>query len=175
MNNPVIDAILSRRSVRKYTAQKPSEKDVETLLHAAMSAPSGVNRQPWEFVIVDDPQLLASLAEALPYAKMTAEAPVAILACGNKERFLDGADSTLWVEDLAAASENLQLAAHALGLGSVWTAVYPHSDRMEAVALLLHLPDSFVPYSLMPVGYPADSHEPVEKWHPDRVHRNAFG
>lgn len=119
-----------------------------------MSAPTGVNKQPWEFIVVDDPELLTKLAEALPYAKMTAQAPVAIVVCGNKDRFLDGVDNVLWEQDLSAASENILLSAHAIGLGGVWTCIYPHEERIVSVKTILNLPDSLIPFNLIPVGYP---------------------
>ena len=142
------------------------------LLHAAMSAPSGVNRQPWKFILVDDKKLLESLAEALPYAKMAAMAPMAIVPCGDSDRFLEGIDSELWVQDLSAASENILLAAHALGLGGVWTCLYPHSDRMEAVRKILNVPDKLIPFNLIPIGHPYKHTEPMDKWNPERIDHN---
>ena len=162
--------ILRRVSVRRYADRPVDDEQVSALLHAAMSAPSGVNRQPWEFIVVDDPSLLTRMADALPYAKMAAEAPMAIVICGNRERFLEGVDGVLWEQDLSAASENLLLAAHALGLGGVWTCLYPHEDRMASVKSILDLQDSFVPFNLIPVGYPLADHAPMDKWHPERVH-----
>lgn len=162
--------ILGRVSVRRYADRPVDDEQVSALLHAAMSAPSGVNRQPWEFIVVDDPSLLTRMANALPYAKMAAEAPMAIVICGNRERFLEGVDGVLWEQDLSAASENLLLAAHALGLGGVWTCLYPHEDRMASVKSILDLPDAFVPFNLIPVGYPLADHAPMDKWHPERVH-----
>ncbi len=164
--------ILNRVSVRRYLDKPLTDGQLTAILHAAMSAPTGVNRQPWEFVVVNDPKLLAELADALPYAKMTAHAPAAIAVCGNKERLLEGDDSVLWEQDLSAASENILLAAHALGLGGVWTCLFPHSDRMEAVGRILNLPEQFIPFNLIPIGYPDRDHQPMDKWHPDRVHLN---
>ncbi len=172
--NPVIENILTRRSVRRFTDAPVSDADRELILRAAMSAPSGVNRQPWEFVVIDDKEVLTKLADSLPYAKMVADAPMAIVVCGNSDRFLEGDDATLWVQDLSAVSENILLAAHALGLGGVWTCVYPHEDRMAPVSSILSLPDSVLPFSLIPVGHPADSHKPMDKWHPDRIHLNRY-
>lgn len=170
--NNAYKSILSRVSVRLYADKPVSSEQVSAILHAAVSAPSGVNKQPWEFIVVDDPKLLTQLAEALPYAKMTARAPVAIVVCGNKDRFLDGVDDALWVQDLSAASENILLAAHAIGLGGVWTCIYPHDERMAPVRTILHLPDNFIPFNLIPIGYPEKEHAPMEKWHPERVHQN---
>lgn len=145
---------------------------MNAILHAAMSAPSGVNKQPWEFIVVDDSVLLNQLAEALPYAKMAANAPMAIVICGNKERTLPGVDDNLWEQDCSAASENILLAAHALGLGGVWTCLYPHTDRMDATREILNIGENLIPFNLIPIGHPEKDHEPMDKWHPDRIHFN---
>lgn len=171
-NNDAYMNIIRRVSVRRYQDKSVTSEQVSAILHAAMSAPSGVNKQPWEFIVVDDPALLGQLAEALPYAKMTASAPVAVVVCGNKERFLDGVDDILWEQDLSAASENILLAAHAIGLGGVWTCIYPHEERMAPVRSILNLPDNMIPFNLIPIGYPMTDHAPMNKWHPDRVHQN---
>ena len=164
--------IIRRVSVRRYSDKPISSGQVSAILYAAMSAPSGVNKQPWEFIVVNDHELLSRLADALPYAKMTAHAPVAIVVCGNKDRFLDGVDDALWEQDLSAASENILLAAHAIGLGGVWTCIYPHEERMAPVRSILNLPDNIVPFNLIPIGHPLADHTPMDKWHPDRVHQN---
>lgn len=164
--------IIRRVSVRRYSDKPVSSGQVSAILHAGMSAPSGVNKQPWEFVVVDDPELLRQLADALPYAKMTAQAPVAIVVCGNKDRFLPGVDDVLWEQDLSAASENILLAAHAIGLGGVWTCIYPHEERMAPVKSILNLPDNMIPFNLIPIGQPLTDHAPMNKWHPERVHQN---
>lgn len=173
-DNPVYDCIISRTSIRKYTSEQVPEEYINALLHAGMSAPTGVNRQPWEFIVINDKDTLKKLANALPYAKMTAEAPLAIVICGNRNRFLEGEDSTLWVQDLSAASENILLTAHAFGLGGVWTCLYPHGDRMKAVSDILDIPKDIIPFNLIPVGFPATEHKPIDKWHTDRVHYNMY-
>lgn len=166
-----LEGILGRTSIRQYTDAPVSDKEIEELMRAAMSAPTGVNKQPWEFAVVTDRKLLEQLADALPYAKMVKHAPAAIVVCGNKERFLDGDDSTLWVQDISAASENILVAAHILRLGAVWTALYPHSDRMSAVSKILNLPSEFVPFNVIPVGHPTGEPKPHDKFHPERIHR----
>ncbi len=172
--NAAYDNIITRTSIRNFTDQSISDEIKSALLHAGMCAPSGVNKQPWEFILIDDKKILKELSESLPYAKMTAQAPMAIAVCGNSERFLDGDDSTLWVQDLAAASENILLAAHAFGLGAVWTCLYPHDDRMSAACRILNIPEGIIPFCLIPVGYPAKNHAPIDKWHSDRIHNNSF-
>lgn len=173
-NNEAYKNIVTRTSIRTFTDQPVSDDLKSALLHAGMAAPSGVNKQPWEFILIDDKDILNALADSLPYAKMTAKAPMAIAVCANSDRFLDDEDSTLWIQDLAAAAENILLAAHALGLGAVWTCLYPHSDRMDAASRILRLPEGIIPFCLIPVGYPSKQHSPIDKWHEDRVHRNAF-
>lgn len=162
--------ILSRVSVRRYTDVPVTDEEITAILHAAMSAPSAVNRQPWEFFVVDDPELLKRLADALPYAKMASQAPLAIVVCGSKDRFLEGVDDVLWEQDLSAASENILLAAHAIGLGGVWTCLYPHEERIAPVRAILNIPDRLIPFNLIPVGHPEHDHAPMDKWHPDRIH-----
>ncbi|MDE7154293.1 MAG: nitroreductase family protein [Muribaculaceae bacterium] len=166
--------IVERTSIRRYTSEPVTELHKLALINAAMSAPTGVNKQPWEFFVVDDPDLLKQLAAGLPYAKMAAQAPIAIVVCGNTERFLDGDDSTLWEQDLSAASENILLAANALGLGGVWTCLYPHPDRVATVRRILNLNDNLIPFNLIPVGHPAAPSHPMDKWHPERVHHNGI-
>jgi len=166
--------IIRRVSVRRYSDKPVSSEQISAILHAAMSAPTGVNKQPWEFVVVDDPELLKQLADALPYAKMAAQAPVAIVVCGNKDMFLEGVDDVLWVQDLSAASENTLLAAHAIGLGGVWTCIYPHEERITPVRSILNLPENIIPFNLIPIGHPEKGHAPMDKWHPERVHQNRF-
>lgn len=171
-DNDAYMSIMSRVSVRLYADKPITSEQVSAILHAAMSASSGVSRQPWEFVVVDEPELLAQRADALPYAKMTAHAPIAIVFCGNKERFLGGVDDSLWEQDLSASSENILLAAHAIRLGGVWTCIYPHEERIAPVRSILNLPDNLIPFNLIPIGYPEKEHAPMDKWHPERVHHN---
>ncbi|MDE6007647.1 MAG: nitroreductase family protein [Muribaculaceae bacterium] len=168
--NIVMKNILTRTSDRLFDATREvSKNQIEQLLHAAMAAPSGVNRQPWHFYVVTDKTLLAQLADSLPYCKMAKDAAAAIVSCGDSKKFLEGVDDTLWVQDLSAASENILLAANSLDLGSVWTALYPHSDRMEKVKQLLKIDDTFVPFNVIPIGYVLTPHKPLDKWNPANI------
>ena len=168
-----LDVIATRTSVRAYRDCPVGADTVELLLRAAMAAPSAVNRQPWAFVVVDDRELLRELSGALPFAKMAAHAPLAVVVCGDLSRN-PGASGDWWVMDASAASENLLLAAHALGLGAVWTGVYPRDERVEAVRRVLGLPADVVPLNLIPVGYPADNPAPKQKWNPANVRYNGW-
>lgn len=169
----VLDNIASRTSVRTYQDRPVGADTVEMLLRAAMAAPSAMNRQPWAFVVVDDKALLQKFADSLQYAKMAASAPLAIVVCADLSRN-SGASGDWWVMDASAASENLLLAAHAMGLGAVWTGVYPRSERVKAVRHILGLPESVVPLNVIPVGYPAGNPAPKQKWDPSKVRRNGW-
>ena len=132
-----IENILSRKSVRAYTPRPVEKGKVDLLVKAAMAAPTAVNKQPWAFVVVDDRKVLDKLATELPYAKMAAQAPLAIVVCGDLSKALNGETDRYWMLDCSAASENLLLAAESMGLGAVWTAVYPESDRIAKVRACL--------------------------------------
>ena len=157
----VLDNILSRKSVRSYTEQDVSQEQIETILKAAMAAPSGVNLQPWRFVVVREQSTKEKLA--VGFNKMIAQAPVAIVVCGVTTRD-DGQPNGNW------ATENLLLAVEALGLGAVWTACYPYDVRMDPTIEALGLPEDVKPYCIVPIGYPAGEDKPKDKWKPENIH-----
>lgn len=170
----VLDAISTRTSIRAYQDRPVGADTVELLLRAAMSAPSARNRQPWAFIVVDDKALLRQLADSLPYAQSAAAAPMAVVVCGVLTESQGATNAGWWVQDVAAASENLLLAAHAVGLGAVWTGVYSYEDRVRAVRNVLGLPRHVVPLNVIPIGYPAENPAPKQKWDPAKVHRNGW-
>ncbi len=163
----VLDNIHARKSVRSYTDEPVTPEQVETLLRAAMAAPSGKNVQPWRFVVVT--QLETKKKLAIGFNKMIAKAPVVIVVCGKTTNMLGGTNNN-WTADCAAATENLLLAAEALGLGAVWTACYPYDDRMLPTIEALGLPDNVKPYCIVPVGHPAGDNKPKDKWNPENIH-----
>lgn len=166
-----LEAIRTRRSIRQFLDRPVPAEWIEQVVAAAMCAPSACNQQPWQFVVIDDRKLLREVPGINPHASMAAQAPAAILVCG---------DSTLetipgyWTIDCSAAVENLLLAAHSLGLGAVWTGIYPQQDRIEGFRRLLGLPKHVTPHSLIPLGYPAQPPRQEERFRPDRVHRNGW-
>jgi len=119
MSEAVLDAILTRTSVRSYEKKSIEKEKIEKLLRAGMAAPSALNKQPWHFVVVTDRSRLESLSEANPYAAMVAKAPLAIVVCGDMNKTLEGDASAFWIQDCSAASENILLAAAGMGLGAV--------------------------------------------------------
>ncbi|NDV45748.1 nitroreductase family protein [Paludibacter sp. 221] len=165
----VLSNIQSRKSVRNYIADKTiSKEDITTLIKAGMAAPSGKDVRPWEIIVVDNKEILATLAEKLPYAKMLKHAPLAIVVCGNKEK------SSYWYLDCSAVTQNILLAAEALGLGAVWTAAYPYDDRMNAVTESIGLPENVLPLNVIPIGYPEGETKPKDKYDESKIHYNAW-
>ena len=169
-----LDVIMTRASVRSYTDKPISTDKVEKMLKAAMAAPTARNQQPWAFVVVDSREILDELAEALPHAKMAAQAPLAIVACGDLTKSLSGIAQEYWVQDVSAAIENLLLAAHAMELGAVWTGVYPIPERVNDVVQVLSLPEHIIPLAVIPIGYPAGEVQPKDKWKPENVKYNKW-
>ncbi len=166
-NQGALDNIFERKSIRSYTDQPVSQEQVETILKAAMAAPSGMNAQPWRFVVVREQATKDKLA--IGFNKMIAKAPVVIVVCGKTTNKLGGTNNN-WTADCAAATENLLLAVEALGLGAVWTACYPYDERMNPTIEALGLPDNVKPYCIVPIGYPAGKDKPKDKWKPDNIH-----
>ena len=168
-----INNIMTRTSIRQYTDEPVSKADVETMLRAGMAAPTAVNRQPWHFVAVTDKAKLAELAGRR--GGMIKQAGVAIVVCGNLEKAMQGSAQAFWVQDCSAATENILLAANAIGLGAVWTGCYPMDDRIAEVSKALKLPETIVPLCVIAIGHPAEQPTPKDKWKPENVSYNEFG
>ena len=167
-----LETILTRRSIRKYREVPVGKHVIEQLLKAAMAAPSSKNEQPWVFVVIDDRQLLDEIPAFHPYATMVKTAPAAILVCADEQRFLSEA---IWVQDCAAATENILLAAHGLGLGAVWLGIYPRQERVAGMTRLLSLPEGIIPFSLVVLGHPAEEKSPSNRFDPARIHWKGWG
>jgi nitroreductase len=162
------EAILSRRSIRKYTDRPVSQDTVKNLLKAGMAAPSANNLQPWQFVVITERSLLDTVPAFHPHAAMLKEAPLAILVCGEPE------SSRYWQQDCGAATENILLAAHALGLGAVWLGLFPREDRVKGVRELLKVPEAIIPMALISIGYAAEEKAPSDRYNEAKVHQNSF-
>ena len=171
----VLENILARKSVRNYTDEPVRRSQLDTLLRAAMAAPTGRDMRPWKFVVIDDKAAMAALADSLPYAKMLREAQAAVAICGDLSVTDDkGNPSKNWTFDCSAATENLLLAAEALGLGAVWTGVYPYEERLAAVKSALGLPEEIIPLALIPIGHPKGDPQPKDKFNKDNIHYNGW-
>ena len=167
----VREAIRSRRSVRAFTSQPIPPDAVREMLEAAMQAPSAGNEQPWQFVVIDKRRILDTIPQISPYAPMCRVAPLAVLVCGDMR---ETRHPGYWVQDCSAATENLLLAAHDLGLGGVWTGVYPNQERVASFRDLLKLPEEIVPMALVAIGFPAEHAESAPRFSPSRVHLNGW-
>ncbi len=166
-----IEAIRTRRSIRRYTGDPVPDDVLTEILQAAMSAPSAGNQQPWQFVVVTDRAVREKIPTFHPYAQMVPDAPVAIVVCGDLR--LESYKG-YWVQDCSAATQNMLLAAHAKGLGAVWVGVYPKEERIRPLQRLLGLPPQVVPLALVPLGMPAERVPPANRFDPARIHRNRW-
>ncbi len=167
----LMEGILTRRSIRKFTDKSVTKEIIDDLLRAAMQAPSAGNNQPWHFVVIDDRKILDKVPDFHPYSKMLKEAPIAILVCAQvtTEKYCD-----YWVQDCSAATQNLLLAAHAKGLGAVWLGMYPRQERVTGIQELLGLPADIIPLSLNAIGYPAEKKEPADRYNKDKIRYNKW-
>lgn len=168
----VLDNIATRTSIRDYEARPVEKEKIEKMLRAAMAAPTAMNKQPWHFVVVDQRNVLDALAGANPYAKMLKKAPLAIVVCGNTDKMIEGGGRDFWIQDASAATENLLLAAHAMGLGAVWTGAYPSEERCISISKVLSLSDNLIPLNMIVVGYPAEQLQPKQKFKEENVSYN---
>jgi nitroreductase len=162
-----MDIIFERRSIRKYTGQSIPDDLIETILRAGMAAPSAGNEQPWQFIVTRDRETLLQMMRSHPYAQMLREADCAITVCGDLalEKY-----KGFWVQDCSAATQNMLLEAHALGIGSVWLGVYPLEERITALRQLLSIPEHAIPLCIISLGYPNEKKEPRDSFNKERVH-----
>lgn len=174
MENQAINNIMTRVSVREFTGEKISAEQIDTLLRAAMAAPSAINRQPWAFIVVTDEAIIERLGEALPYSRCSNHPAVAIIPCGDLSKAIEGEMGAFWINDVSAATENLLLAAHAMGLGAVWTGLHPDMKRATMVQEMLGLPEHIIPLCVVPVGVPAEQPAVKDKYLPENIHYNAW-
>ena len=175
-----LDVIMSRTSIRSFTGDPVPQDQLETILKAGMAAPTAMNGQPWRFVVVTDKDKIATVFGAGPRSGMFTTAGAVIVVCGQTTSMgrpfgqPDAPEQEMpnmfWFEDCSAAAENILLAAHALGLGAVWTAGYPAEERIAPVAAALGLPENVKPLCIIPVGVPAEDPAPKDKWKPEFIH-----
>ena len=165
-----MEAILSRRSIRKYTKQPVPDNLINELLMAGMAAPSARHEQPWHFVVISDHKILDEIPNFHPFSKMLVEAPVAIVVCADTTPLSD----IYWVEDCSAATENILIAARAIGLGAVWLGVFPNESRGKSLQSLCGLPEKVKPLGIISLGFPAEEKPPANRFDAKRVHYNKW-
>jgi nitroreductase len=166
-----LDAIYTRRSIRKLSNEKIAPKILEELLKAAMYAPSAYNEQPWQFILIEDANLLKEIPKFHPHSAMALDAFVGILIAGDLR--LQKSDG-LWPQGCAAATQNLLLAAHEKGLGAVWTGVFPNQERMAGFQKLCALPKEIIPFSFVPIGHPRETPPLQNRFLKERIRHNKW-
>ncbi|MCP4141394.1 MAG: nitroreductase family protein [Chloroflexi bacterium] len=162
-----MNAIFTRRSIRQYQDKPVSDDDVKKILEAGMSAPSAGNEKPWQFIVVRDRTMLEKLADTSPYAKMTANANLAIIICGDLELEIY---KGYWVQDCSAATENMLLEIEDRNLGAVWLGVHPIKEREIYIKELFNLSDNIIPLAIIPIGYPGEKKVTESRYDESRVH-----
>lgn len=167
--NETLKTIFNRKSVRDFTGEKIEIEKLDVLLKAGMAAPSARNIQPWNFILVTKREILDNLADKLPYAKMLYQSGAAIVVCGTPDTENEEL-SSYWVQDCSAATENILLAGESLGLGAVWTGVFPRKDRVSAVKEILGIPVNAEPLNVIAIGHPAKETTPKNKFDPGKIH-----
>ncbi|MBF0618676.1 MAG: nitroreductase family protein [Candidatus Omnitrophica bacterium] len=173
--NKIIETILVRRSVRKYTGEKVSRADLETMVRAGMAAPTSKDTRHLRFMVVDDAAKVERLTEGLPYAKMLLTAKHAIIVCSDLNIAYGGAEIDYWVQDSAAAAENVLLAAHSLGYGACWTGVHPRPERVAFLREFLGIPAHVMPLCAIAVGKSTGDEKPRDKFDPKSLFWNSWG
>ena len=164
-----LDFIFRRRSIRQFTDQPVEPEKIDAILKAAMAAPSAHNRRPWHFIVICNRPSLNAIAERHPYAKMLFTAPLAVAVCGDRQVAVQR-----WDQDCAAATENILLSLPALGLGGVWIGYHPVEPPSDFLRAMLHLPENIAVFSLVAVGYPAESKEPRTQYDARAVHHEQW-
>jgi len=166
-----MEAMLTRKSIRKYNKKPISDKTLKELLEAGMSAPSAGNEQPWHFIIINDPKILSEIPSFHNHAQMLNEASLAILICCDKRLEKHG---EMWIQDCSASTENILIAINAKGLGAVWLGIYPREERVNGMRKLLDIPEHVIPFSLISIGYPAEQKPTANRYVASRIHHNKW-
>jgi len=166
--------IMTRASVRSFTGAGIPRETLLRIAKAGMAAPSATDVRPWALMIVSDRPKLDALNACLPYAKMLDKAAAAFVVCGDPHKD-ENVAPRFWTVDCAAMTENILLATHSLGLGAVWTAVYPDEARMESVRGILGIPPRIMPFNVIPVGHIAgEAPAPKDKYDPAALRFNSW-
>ena len=162
------ETILARRSVRRFTDQPIEDEIINRLLSCAMAGPSACNYRPWAFYVVKNAEKREALRHVSRFSNL--ESTLNIIVAGDLSRSITRADNDFWIQDCAAATENILLAATDAGLGACWCGLYPMAAAVNKVRAALDLPETIVPMALIHLGYPAETPEPRTQYDPERVH-----
>ena len=162
--------IMTRTSIRKFKQQPVEDAKIEALLRAGMASPTSGDMQPWHFVVLKEKKDIERYAASNKYhAEDIKKTPLFIFVCADTTRMADGQGKELWVQDLSAASENILLAAHAMGLGACWTTIYPIQKKVAGISRTLKLPANLIPLNGIIIGYPDEPLQPKDKWDEKKI------
>ena len=167
MKEGAMDSIFHRTSIRKFKDKQVEKDKIIQILKAGMQAPSAANQQPWEFYVVTDKDKIDRLSKVQKYAGCAAGAPVVIVPVYKKDGLIFSEYAQI---DMAIAQENMWLETDSIGLGGVWLGIAPDKERMDAVREILELPDEYEPFSLFPLGYPAEERSQQDRFDESRIH-----
>lgn len=176
MENINNSTIFTRRSIRSFIKEKKVEQEkVDILLRAAQQAPSACNKQPWEFLVLDDEKIIDSIAPIDKHYVLAAKAPLVIIVLGNEKTSYRGENGLAWYpQDLSASIQNILLQAAELGLGSVWIGTYPDEKRINSLKKHFNMPEHITPFAVIAVGYSEDKHKFVDRYDSSKVHYNKY-
>ncbi len=169
-----LDIIHERKSVRNFVEYQISDEELTTLVKAGMAAPTAVNKQPWQFLIINDRNIIEAISETNGNKDHYLASSALIVVCGDTLRALDGIAQEYWIQDCSAATQNILLAAESMGLGGLWTGIYPHSERVDITKSTLSLPANVIPLCIIAIGKPSGKDQPKDKWKPELVHWNTW-
>lgn len=169
----ILDSINTRSSTRAFKDKKLSKSNVDKIIKSAFSAPSTCNLQPWHFIVIDDEDTLKDMMDVHQYCKMFKTATLGIIVCGDMDKTIKNHEE-FWTQDCSAATENILLAAHAMGIASVWTGIYPVKDRCDFLSSYFNLPGNITPFSLIALGYADGEVNVQDKFDDKKVHHNRW-
>ena len=167
----ILEGILTRRSIRRYTDEIIPLDKAEELIKYGMYAPSARNCQPWHFILLNNQETFLKIEEFQPHTKMLKHAQWGIVVCGDEQL---AHTPEYWHVDCAAATENILLAAHGMGYGAVWLGIYPRTERVEAMKELLNLPPNINAFAVIAVGCSEQQVQQPERFQPERIHYNVW-
>ena len=165
-----IQAIMTRRSIRSWTNEPVTEQERKVILEAAMNAPSAADARPWHFVVIDDPVVIKPFTE-MGGTEMLAESTLLVMVCGDDSKEVYPG---FWPQDCSCAAQNMQLAAHDIGIGCVWIAIYPLEERVKLCRKILGIPEAITPFALLAMGIPNEVLPPESRYDEERVHPNKW-
>jgi nitroreductase len=166
-----LEALKTRRSIRKYKKRKIPDDVIKEIITCAMFSPSAFDYQPWHFLVVDKKDIFENILKAVTHAEMIKEASHAVIICGDKK--LEENEGLL-IQDISAATENLLLAAHSLDLGAVWVGIYPFEEIGKGIVDSFNLPENILPVSMAVLGYPDEIPAQPERYKKERIHLNKW-